>query len=155
MDMDTWEVMCEYADGAFRGLMAELLTHSYVRAEGQPGVDSPAFTVEVGLTGRHKGRIAVTADAAAARALTRDMNFGQELASHEEQSLYLAEFTNMLAGKIITGLNNVYGTGFRLTPPGLVCGSDENRLATSLQSHQLTYSDGGAWVVVDLFMAAV
>ncbi|MDP3486847.1 MAG: chemotaxis protein CheX [Bacillota bacterium] len=118
MDINVWDVLTGYVDGAFCSVSVELMSTGFRRCDQHQWGPDRRFAVIIGFVGAFKGRVMVSADAPTTAAVTESMNFGEVVESLEEQCLYLAEFTNMFAGKIVTLLNNAFrGSDLRLTPP--------------------------------------
>jgi len=120
-----WDVLTDYVEGAFCAVASELITADFSPIKDVNSSKGYRFATIINFVGQFRGRILVSCDAATAAKITTNMNFGEAVESLEEQCLYLAEFTNMLGGKITTLLNNSFrGSELRLTPPAMFAGNN-------------------------------
>jgi CheY-specific phosphatase CheX len=126
MDQLKFQTFCECFYEAFEKMMAAIpgLEISSVHAMEEP--ESKTFSVIVGVVGLNKGRVHLEMTESLGKRIYQCSN-GEEAENEMDLCFYLAEFANMVAGKGITVLNNIYkGGNLRLTPPAIFAGDDLN-----------------------------
>ena len=156
MDCNVWEVLTEYVEGAFCAVSSELMTAGFRRCESPQWGTERRFAVIIGFVGAFKGRVMVSADAATTTAVTQSMNFGDPVDSLEEQCLYLAEFTNMLSGKIVTLLNNSFrGSDLRLTPPAMFSAVSLDVQTPTMRAASYSFAGSSGCLTVDIGIEGV
>jgi two-component system, response regulator PdtaR len=115
-----------------------------------PIKDQKIFAVIVGIVGAHKGRTLIRMGADLVNKITEEMNCGP-LSSLCETTLYIGEFSNILCGKAISDINNIYKNfDLRLTPPAIFSGSNMRIITPALQSSLLYYSSDFGMVSMDV-----
>lgn len=100
-----------------------------LRAEEGPvekrysSIISAGVTTILGITGECKGRLLLNMSMQTAREIAQRIN-KEEFEYIDDTVLYsVTELTNIISGKIITLINDMFkGYNLRLTPPGVFCG---------------------------------
>ncbi|HBE78118.1 MAG TPA: hypothetical protein DDW65_10115 [Firmicutes bacterium] len=126
MDQTKFKAFCECFYEAFEKMIATIpgLGMSSDHAVEEP--ESKTFSAIVGVVGLNKGRVHLEMTESLGRRIYRCSN-GEEAENEMDLCFYLAEFANVVAGKGITVLNNIYkGSNLRLTPPAIFAGEDLN-----------------------------
>lgn len=101
---------------------------------------SQGLAVVMGITGKRQGRIILDMSAATAAAFT-EMMLGKPPANEEEIHYSVAEFANIVNGHGISYINNQFASmDLRLTPPGIIFGSEISIVNPKLQS-TVIYAD--------------
>ena len=115
---------------AVRRVLHEM-TDLEIMAEGwlpQSDIFSSAgLAVIIGVTGKYQGRVILDMAAATAQKVSAVMNAADEDEAGDQELILdtIAELANILAGHIITHLNNSRpGMRLMLTPPSVFAGSD-------------------------------
>lgn len=156
MDRNVWDVLTDYLEGAFCAVAAETMSADFLRCDMPQGGHERRFAVIIGFVGAFKGRVMVTADAPTTAAVTESMNFGDAVESLEEQCLYLAEFTNMFAGKIVTLLNNTFrGSDLRLTPPAMFSAVNLDVQTPTMRAAAYHFCASSGCITVDIGIEGV
>ena len=85
---------------------------------------SRGSAIIMGITGTKAGRIVIDMDWPTAKALCDAVN-GEEILDEEFVQETLAEFTNVVSGHAVSGINNAYpGMRLMLTPPSAFHGDN-------------------------------
>ena len=156
MDKNVWDVLTEYVDGAFCAISAESMSADFQRCYLPQPSHERRFAVIIGFVGAFKGRVMVSADAPTTASVTESMNFGEVVESLEEQCLYLAEFANMFAGKVVTLLNNTFrGSDLRLTPPAMFSAVNLDVHTPTMRASAYHFSGSSGCITVDIGIEGV
>lgn len=109
------------------------------------------YVVVVGVVGKLSGRIILRVGESTAASLITAMNFGEPLEDATERCLYLAEFTNILVGRLTTSANNAFeGLELRLAPPAVFSGCSVIVTTPNITSIQKTYRTSSGNIYIDL-----
>lgn len=156
MSKSVWDVLTEYVDSAFCTVSEVSMGLDFQRGDLANSAHERKFAVIIGFVGAFKGRVMVSADAPTTATVTESMNFGEPVESLEEQCLYLAEFTNMFAGKIVTLLNNTFrGSDLRLTPPAMFSAVNLDVQTPTMRSAAYHFNGSPGCVTVDIGIEGV
>lgn len=156
MNKNVWDVLTNYAEGAFCAVAAESMSADFHPCDLPQSGHERRFAVIIGFVGAFKGRVMVSADAPTTATVTEGMNFGEAVESLEEQCLYLAEFTNMFAGKIVTLLNNTFrGSDLRLTPPAMFSAVNLDVQTPTMRAAAYHFCGSSGCVAVDIGIEGV
>jgi len=151
------DMLIDFAQGALMAVAQELMTDNLTVVGGEQRLNhGRRYCIIVGLAGQYRGRVIIEVDATTAEQLTQSMNFGEPLASLLDQCLYLAEFTNMVAGKIVTLLNNSFrGIELRLSPPAIFSGHRMDVSTPNIRSKTLFFKGVHGEVKLDVGLEGV
>lgn len=113
------------------GLKAELGTVE----KRYTAIVSDGLTTVLGITGQCKGRFLLNMSLETARAIAQRIN-QEEFEYIDDTVLYsITELTNIVSGKIITLINDMFKEyKLRLTPPGVFCGQGIEITSPSFQA---------------------
>lgn len=148
VESEKFEFFCACVAKAFQDVANQVSGLNFTPADKFDHAGQKVSVI-VGIVGRNRGRILLKVDEPTAQRITEGMNDGP-LEDKLESYLFLGEFTNMVSGKAITGINNAFKGGeLRLTPPAIFAGEELQISTPKVQEKALVY-EGPGMALIDI-----
>lgn len=148
---DKFGILFDYTTKAFEEIIAEV-TGSAIEPTTEFKMDSSSIlSVIIGVTGQINGRILMNTSLDTANKLAEYMNFGDPLDNPDDLFVYLAEFANMYCGRMVTYINDKFGSRqVWITPPAIFSANDLEVITPHISTRKQYYNNEPGKMIVDV-----
>jgi CheY-specific phosphatase CheX len=151
LEENKFDVLCQFAKISLIEVAKELLNDDYCETNIKPdNSEERNLVIIIGMTGGNRGRIIFRVSADAAERITTEMNM-EKLEDMVDVCVYMAEFTNIFAGRMVTYINNKYPKGdIRLVPPAIFSGKEISITTPNLKSCCINFMGNYGFISIDI-----
>lgn len=150
MDEGKLKNICDSFDDAFQKMISEMLKLQLFQSTKIQKITGKKIAAIVGVVGLNRGSVHIEMNEELARRLY-ESSYGEPPENEMDLCFCLAEFTNMVSGKGITALNNIYKSiNLRLTPPAIFIGDNLDITTSQVLSASKLYNTNFGAVRVEI-----
>jgi|GEM_PF-1145962 len=145
------QILFDYTTQSFEEIMAEVTGVEASSVEEFKVSSKDVLSVIVGVTGQINGRILLNTSLETATKLAEAMNFGDPLENKDDLFIYLSEFGNMYCGRMVTHINDKFGSRqVWITPPAIFSASDLEVISPHILTTKKYYESEVGQLIVDV-----